>query len=253
MKLAYLLLFLIFLIPQSLAIDFNVGEEAKLLITVTDVFGNPVGNYNCSAVCYYPNNTLFFNVTMNKTGAIYWVEFTAPSRTGVYPCMFSCLNAVSLGSKRLAKYSYFRVINYTANLQALEQRLNQTINQLQEKINNISLQIIANVTANVTGNLSTIPDDVWERYVQYYPYLKDVKKLSNHNFCSPDNTTLIHNITYSYCLPNGRCGNVSYLQYEPCEYGCNPELKECNPAPVSLNLLGFGVIILLSFLIYIFY
>lgn len=73
------------------------------------------------------------------------------------------------------------------------------------------------------------------------------KQLSNHNVCK-DNTTLVHNITYEYCI-GGDCSIHSYNREEICEYGCSN--NACNPSPTVRILILLGIILAIPLIIWI--
>jgi len=248
----YAFLFFLLLLPLALSVTYIPNEEGQFVITVTDIFGNPVPVSTCYATIFYPNKTVFLNQTMTPTGyGTFYVNFTVPRVYGIYEERAVCYVTTNLGVRRLSRYSAFKVSTIDSVLHDFETRLNQTLSNLQDYLGNISINATVNATVNLTSQLTEVPDDVWERYVQLLPYLNKIEKLSNHNYCK-DNITLVHNITYYYELPDGRNGTVSYLQEEKCEWGCNPELAKCNPNPLIRYGIGIGLIVALSFIIWIF-
>jgi len=243
MKQLSLLLPLFLLLPVAVSItEYYPGDYGYFIISLTDVWGNPVSG-NCTAYIYFPNGTLYVSGSMSSVVAgTYRIGFDVPNVTGVYQEVAVC----DIGVRNISEYGAFKVSDISPRLQELIDELNQSVQYLYDAINNMSSEVIVNVTGNIS---STIPYDVWEKYVQLYPYLKDVEKVSNHNFCK-DNETLVHNITYRYCMPSG-CGEVWYLQEEPCEYGCNPELNSCNPPPYKRYMFGSAILLALLGVVYV--
>ena len=72
----------------------------------------------------------------------------------------------------------------------------------------------------------------------------------NDNLCV-SNTTLMHNITYEYCIGN-KCETLKDIMYEECNYGCDYVTNECSPNPFYKAILYFVIfIIFVIILIYV--
>jgi hypothetical protein len=88
-------------------------------------------------------------------------------------------------------------------------------------------------------SLENIGDEMIIKMLQNARILNDrVVNFHNSQYCI-DNSTLLHNITYDYCV-GGSCKLMSDLMREPCQYGCDYQLSECKKPPYSYALWGFG-------------
>jgi len=93
-----------------------------------------------------------------------------------------------------------------------------------------------------------ISSDVWRRYLELYPYIKQVTQTVDPQVCL-DNNTLLSYINYTFCIGN-TCQDVSYNTTIPCQYGCDMQRNKCKEPPyikwIIVLAIVFGVIILVK-------
>jgi len=130
--------------------------------------------------------------------------------------------------------------------------------KIQDEIASINMTIInatLNITFPTTTNLTNetineITDDVIVKMLMNARILNQrIVNFHNQQYCA-DNVTLIHNITYDYCVGNN-CRIMRDIMPEDCHYGCDQQLNVCKDAPYKNALwilggvVGFIVLILL--------
>jgi len=256
MKKIALILPLFLFIPTVLAVvEYFPGENGQFIVRVEDVYGTPK-NATCYVTILYPDKTIFLNQTMSQTqfGSFY-VTFVVPNVSGVYEAHAFCNVKVCIlpyvcYTRRLIKSGSFKVSPLLTRLEELENRLNSTAHYLEQLLQNATLEIVYNATVNITGNITNaltyVPDEVWKRYLELYPYIKEVTKTVDPSICV-DNNTLLTYVNYTFCI-GGDCRVVNYETYQHCDYGCDPALNRCIPPPHERYglyvLLILGLIIL---------
>jgi len=87
-------------------------------------------------------------------------------------------------------------------------------------------------------------EEVWKKYLELYPYIKYVTKLTDPSVCI-DNQTLLHYQNYTFCIADD-CRLVTYNTTEYCEYGCDPVLNRCMPKPLERYIIYLLVLIVLT-------
>jgi len=251
-----LLLFLplFFIISSALAVtEYLPGEEGQFIIRVQDVYGN-AKNATCYATILYPDKTIFLNQTMSQTpfGSFY-VTFTVPNVTGIYETYAICDVQVCVlpyicYTRHMIRSGSFKVSPLLTQLTEIENRLNQTAYYLENLLENATVEIVYNATLNITGNiteaLTYVPDEVWKRYLELYPYIKEVQQQVDPQICV-DNETLMIYTNYTFCIGDD-CRVVDYKTYQHCDYGCDPVLNRCVPPP--FQRYGLYVVIILGLL-----
>lgn len=90
-----------------------------------------------------------------------------------------------------------------------------------------------------------ISTEVWKRYLELYPYIKEVQQQVDPQICV-DNETLMIYTNYTFCIGD-ECSNVTYKTYQHCEYGCDPTLNRCIPS--SFQRYGIFALLVLAMML----
>jgi len=114
------------------------------------------------------------------------------------------------------------------------------------QINNIRGSGELHVSRGVSAQINK--QDIIEALLENKDILEEhYKKIKNDNYCK-DDTTLIHNITYEYCI-SGSCSLHTYQREERCNYGCSD--NRCNPNPIVRILILLAIILSIPLIIWV--
>jgi len=90
--------------------EYQIGERGSTIISVTDVFGNPVSADWCNVTIYYPDKTVFVdNQPMTQGGASgsWYYEFTVPNQLGNYEQYVVCQVTTITGKRQISARKAF--------------------------------------------------------------------------------------------------------------------------------------------------
>lgn len=102
--------------------EYISGEYGQVIVRLSDRFGNPLENANCTAVILYPDKTYFLTDVPLQQSTIkgnYYAEFMTPSNTGIYEETITCFVLSGRGTAALVTSSSFHVsvaLNYVKEM-----------------------------------------------------------------------------------------------------------------------------------------
>jgi len=227
------LLTAILLIPLALA-SYTPNENVNFILLLTDIYGNPIQNASCVGYVYYPNMTLYAELPLQYSNGIYYSQFTTPDVYGTYLETAMC-NYTLYGKQRtIFAYNYIYV--------------SQSLDVLEQRLRNISENASVNVLVNITGEIQNVTNITLDKLDELLAVL-----IALHS--TP--------VTQSYCIDEYHLLTVKEAKWQIgnriipviknetiyCEYGCNNETNQCNPAPYIKQSFVLGLIVLIIGLI----
>jgi hypothetical protein len=231
MKKILLFLPIFFSFAVSLA-QYIPNETVNIIAQVSDVWGNPIDDANCSAYIFDPDFNLIFSSSLEYKNGFYVSNFTVPSRYGTYLKYVEC-NVTLYGKPKTIKSA--KTFFVSSAFDVIER-------QLREYVSNVSI----NVTLNITGNLTEAVSQAQEDIIGLL--------LALHS--TPQTTSYCYNSTHRVVVKtatwriNDKDYNITKHELEFCERGCNNETGEC-VMPISTAFVWAIGIIIIGIILYV--
>jgi len=232
-----LLVLAVLLIPALAKASYAPNETVNFILTLTDAYGSPIPDANCTGYVYYPNMTLYAVLSLQYSNGVYYAQYTTPSVYGTYLETAVC-NYTLYGKQRTAfAYSYAYV--------------SQSIDILEERLRQIAENATMNVSVNITGQIENVTNQTLDT-------LDEIISLMIALHSTP--------VTEQYCVDENHSMSVKTAQWqvgnriipvvknetEYCEYGCNNQTGACNPAPyIRLSMVTLVILFIIGIVIFI--
>jgi len=228
-----LLTFLSFILISNIgnAQIYIPNENASFIVVVTDVWGNPL-NANCSAYIF-KNGNLIWQSQLQRINNFYIANFTIPNQYGTYLQVAEC-NVTLYGKQRTIRAS--KTFFVSSAFDVIKQQLEDVINQT-----------AVNVTLDITGNITQAVFNASEDILNLMLALHSTPE--TRSYCI-DNQTLVHEKEANWTI-RGKLYPIVKREIEICQYGCDIERNQCNPAPYMKNLLAIVGIVAVSIILII--
>jgi len=106
--------------------EYQIGERGSTIVSVTNVFGDPISVDWCNETIYYPNKTVFVDnqpMTQGGAPASWYYEFTVPNQLGNYEQYVVCQVHTITGTRLIKARKAFHaqqtltLLNETATAQ----------------------------------------------------------------------------------------------------------------------------------------
>lgn len=233
--------------------DFVVPSIEGNYITIFDcIFPSKIFFQNHTSIPEGPSYSSYFsfdnsnNLTINSAllemkgyggGADKWNVYFNDNLVGVCNASLYCSYNLSSDLFKISETQSYSLVATGGKVKVswISLKVNYTYNN--------PLSIIRGQDEIHVSNNKIISYDIIDELLANKDILEQRFK-SNHNFCVND--TLVHNITYEYCI-SGNCKEHSYLREEKCPYGCSYD--RCNPNPAIRILLFIAIAIILPIII----
>jgi hypothetical protein len=210
------------------------NETANIIAQVSDVWGNPIENANCSAYIFDPDFNLVFSSPLQYKNGFYVSNFTVPEKYGTYLEYVEC-NITLYGKPMTIKSA--KTFYVSSAFDVIER-------QLKEYVSNVSI----NVTLNITGNLTEAVSQAQEDLVGLLLALHSTPETSSYCYNST-HRMVIKTATWHI---NNKDYNITKQELEYCERGCNNQTGECIMPTYTAFTWAVGIIIvgIILFLIF---
>jgi hypothetical protein len=231
MKKILVLLPIILSFAVSLA-QYIPNETANIIAQVSDVWGNPIDNANCSAYIFDPDFNLVFSSLLEYKNGFYVSNFTVPEKYGTYLEYVEC-NVTLYGKPKTIKSA--KTFYVSSAFDVIER-------QLKEYVSNVSI----NVTLNITGNLTEAVSQAQEDIIGLLLALHSTPETSSYCYNST-HRMVIKTATWQI---NNKDYNITKNELEYCERGCNNQTGEC--VMPTYTAFGWAVgIIIVGIILYV--
>jgi hypothetical protein len=228
---------ILFLLPIILSFAVSLAqyipnETANIIAQVSDVWGNPIDNANCSAYIFDPDFNLVFSSLLEYKNGFYVSNFTVPEKYGTYLEYVEC-NITLYGKPKTIKSA--KTFYVSSAFDVIER-------QLKEYVSNVSI----NVTLNITGNLTEAVSQAQEDIIGLLLALHSTPETSSYCYNST-HRMVIKTATWHI---NNKDYNITKNELEYCERGCNNETGEC--VMPTYTAFGWAVgIIIVGIILYV--
>jgi hypothetical protein len=228
---------ILFLLPIILSFAVSLAqyipnETANIIAQVSDVWGNPIDDANCSAYIFDPDFNLVFSSSLEYKNGFYVSNFTVPEKYGTYLEYVEC-NVTLYGKPKTIKSA--KTFYVSSAFDVIER-------QLKEYVSNVSI----NVTLNITGNLTEAVSQAQE----------DITGLLLALHSTPETSSYCYNSTHRMVIKtatwqiNNKDYNITKNELEYCERGCNNQTGEC--VMPTYTAFGWAVgIIIVGIILYV--
>jgi hypothetical protein len=230
-----ILLFLPIILGFAVSLaQYIPNETANIIAQVSDVWGNPIDNANCSAYIFDPDFNLVFSSSLQYKNGFYVSNFTVPEKYGTYLEYVEC-NITLYGKPMTIKSA--KTFYVSSAFDVIER-------QLKEYVSNVSI----NVTLNITGNLTEAVSQAQEDIIGLLLALHSTPETSSYCFNST-HRMVIKTATWEI---NKKTYNITKQELEYCERGCNNQTGECimptyTAFTWAVGIIIFGIILFLIF------
>lgn len=205
---------------------YTPNETANFVLSLTDVWGNPITTATCHAYIYYPNSTIFthFNLNYDSATGVYSNQFTTPFVYGTYLQVATC----NVSNRQITARKTFYV---SRSLDILEKRL-------RDIAENVTLQVLVNITGQIE-NVTNVTE-------QKLDFLEDLM-IALHStpvkrqYCIDNKTLIIEKETV--WVVRGREIPVFKNETVICQYGCDGVRNECISPPYKRYLIVFSIVL----------
>lgn len=220
------------------------GETSKLLVSVTDVFGNVIENAQCYGKIFFPNNSVYVEgyLTYNPITKVYEMSYEIPEVYGEYVRYVSCeINVSGRIMKRYAFDSFF--------VSNLRQKLDEYIENLTR---NTTIEITMNITGNISQSLEIIRENISKDIEDLMGLLLALHSTpETYTYCADESTLITVKVAEWYI--NNKTYNITKEEKVICPFGCdNTTIPNKCKQPTYQNYLliaGIFFVILIIFLI----
>jgi len=180
--------------------EYSPNSAGRVFVQVLDNAFTPVDNAICDLVIYTPNNTIFYNGSMQPLGenGFYYYDFITPETEGVYMLSVSCIYPNELHT--------FYVVNFTSSTstQGYVDEMyfidNEFLKVIAGDINFIANFSVANTT-NGTGTLRL--KTIYEKPTD------SVLDLQVYNYCTNTWESSPIRVDYNHPYIAYKIGNLS--------------------------------------------
>jgi hypothetical protein len=228
---------ILFLLPIILSFAVSLAqyipnETANIIAQVSDVWGNPIDDANCSAYIFDPDFNLVFSSSLEYKNGFYVSNFTVPEKYGTYLEYVEC-NVTLYGKPKTIKSA--KTFYVSSAFDVIER-------QLKEYVSNVSI----NVTLNITGNLTEAVSQAQEDIIGLLLALHSTPETSSYCYNSTHRMVIKTAIWHI----NNKDYNITKNELEYCERGCNNQTGEC--VMPTYTAFGWAVgIIIVGIILYV--
>jgi hypothetical protein len=226
MNMKKFLLFLTIILSLATAMaQYIPNETANIIVQVSDVWGNPIDDANCSAYIFDPDFNLVFSSLLEYKNGFYVSNFTVPEKYGTYLEYVEC-NVTLHGKPKTIKSA--KTFYVSSAFDVIER-------QLREYVSNVSINVTLNITGNLTEAVSQAQEDIIGLLLALHstPETSSYCYNSTHRIVTKTATWEINKKTY----------NITKQELEYCEHGCNNQTGECVMPTFTAFIWAVGIII----------
>jgi len=210
------------------------GETANIIVSVSDVWGNPIENASCMIYIFDPDFQLIFSDVLQYKEGFYVSNFTIPNKYGTY-LEYAVCNVTLYGKEKTIRAS--KTFYVSSAFDVIER-------QLSEYISNVSINVSLNITGNITQAVSEAQEDI----IGLLLALHSTPETSSYCY-NETHRVVIKTATWNI---NEKTYNITKEELEFCSRGCNNATGECIMPTHTAFAWAVGIIIvgIILFLIF---
>lgn len=201
------------------------GETANIIVSVSDVWGNPIENASCMIYIFDPDFQLIFSDVLQYKEGFYVSSFTIPQKYGTY-LEYAVCNITLNGKEKTIRAS--KTFYVSSAFDVIER-------QLSEYISNVTINVSLNITGNITQAVSEAQEDI----IGLLLALHSTPETSSYCY-NETHRVVIKTATWNI---NKKTYNITKEELELCSRGCNNATGECIMPTYTAFAWAIGIII----------
>jgi len=227
------LLFFTFLLFVNVNVKAKVyipNETANFIVSLTDVYGNPIANATCYGYIFDPNMSLIKTLSLNynSVAKVYSAKFTVPDTYGTY--------------YQLAKCQFYQFGKYKTVYARSSFFVSRAFDVIEQRLRDIAENVSINVTTEITGNITEAVLNATEDIIGLLLALHSTPITTQ--YCVNDTLVIVKTASWTI---NNKVYNITKNETIKCEWGCDPKTNTCKPHIIVQYawLIGFVVIMII--------
>ena len=230
-----LICLMVLLLPTVKAQVYFKNETANFILTLSDAFGKPISNANCSGYIFDSGFNLYdsFNLSYNPNAGVYYHQFNVPSTSGTYLEVGKCEINLFGSHKILYDWKTFFVSSSLKEFQ----------NEIHSLVSNATLNITLDITGNITQSMQKFYGNMTMDDLVSLLFALHSTPITKQ-YCEDENT-LVQIRTANWTIGH-KVYPIEKIERINCPYGCDTKLNECRPDPRIRLLYAIGIIVFLA-------